>query len=209
MCLQQIGSECTLGHILSLWETISVELARQLTDSGQVRMITCGYSLSCIYIYSSQNPFQRVKDCFQNPLGDKSDKLTKALKSTNPNFLLRLLNKFIEIHIQNASAEESKRRYETIHVFIHKQLDLVNCSSKDSTHRTVYSVASSIISIIYICTWSNSHAIQLMFAVAWVIVDFTVQYMCADNNCPCIYGIQMLLQPSQLVAYSLFQLQMY
>ena len=67
------------------------------------------------YILSSKDPFQGVKDCFRNSLGDESDGLTNALKSINPTFLLRLLNKFIEIYIRNASVEESERRYETIH----------------------------------------------------------------------------------------------
>ena len=30
--------QCKLGNILSLWETISVELGKQLTLSGQVMM---------------------------------------------------------------------------------------------------------------------------------------------------------------------------
>ena len=35
--LSQAREYCTLGHVLSLWETLSVELARQLTLQGQVR----------------------------------------------------------------------------------------------------------------------------------------------------------------------------
>ena len=38
---------CTLGHVLSLWETLSVELAKLLTLTDQVYML-----------YMSPNPHQ-------------------------------------------------------------------------------------------------------------------------------------------------------
>ena len=48
--LSQAREYCTLGHILSLWETLSVELARQLTLQGQVQTRT-HYIGSTIIIY--------------------------------------------------------------------------------------------------------------------------------------------------------------
>ena len=34
----QVLEQCKLGNILSLWETISVELSKQLTLGGQVSL---------------------------------------------------------------------------------------------------------------------------------------------------------------------------
>ena len=44
---------CRLGHVLSLWETLSVELARRLTLSGQVlyRGISYYYTIILLYLF--------------------------------------------------------------------------------------------------------------------------------------------------------------
>ena len=45
----QAREYCTLGHVLSLWETLSVELARQLTLKGQVRTRDGQWVLNALY----------------------------------------------------------------------------------------------------------------------------------------------------------------
>ena len=44
---------CTLGHVLSLWETLSVELAKQLTLSDQVYTHAVHISLIKLMVYRS------------------------------------------------------------------------------------------------------------------------------------------------------------
>ena len=57
--LPQALEYCTLGHVLSLWETLSVELAKQLTLSGQVQkyihIATDSLHAKLLYKYISSN----------------------------------------------------------------------------------------------------------------------------------------------------------
>ena len=82
----QAQENCTLGHILSLWETLSVELAAQLTLNGQ-------------------EPFDSVNDDFLEPLTEANQRdLDRCLRFFNLKQLLGVLYEFTETFIKHTSA---------------------------------------------------------------------------------------------------------
>ena len=84
----QAQEYCTLGHILSLWETLSVELARQLTLNGQ-------------------EPFDLKKEEFLEPLGVGNQRdLDKCLRFFNLEQLLGTLYEFTETYIKHSPSSE-------------------------------------------------------------------------------------------------------
>ncbi|XP_064403130.1 E3 ubiquitin-protein ligase RNF213-like isoform X2 [Halichondria panicea] len=79
---------CTLGHILSLWETISVELARQLWHTGQ-------------------EPFEGIPEGYSADLStDQLNDLNKCLRTFDLALLLGSLFEFIEVHVKHITANE-------------------------------------------------------------------------------------------------------
>ncbi len=84
----QAKEHCTLGHILSLWKTISVELARQLWHAGQ-------------------EPFEGVSEAYSIHLeDDQAEELDKCLRTFDLGLLLESLFEFIEVHVKHISVNE-------------------------------------------------------------------------------------------------------
>ena len=84
----QAKDYCTLGHIISLWETISVELARQLWKTGQ-------------------EPFEGIPLGYMRELSDDQIvELDKCLQTFDLNLLLGSLFEFVEVHIKHITADE-------------------------------------------------------------------------------------------------------
>ena len=86
--MPQAKEHCTLGHILSLWETISVELARQLWHTGQ-------------------EPFERIPEGYSADLSTvQLNELNKCLRTFDLVLLLGRLFEFIEVHLKHITANE-------------------------------------------------------------------------------------------------------
>ncbi len=84
----QAKEHCTLGHILSLWETLSVELARQLWHTGQ-------------------EPFEGIPEGYSADLStDQLNDLNKCLRTFDLALLLGSLFEFIEVHVKHITADE-------------------------------------------------------------------------------------------------------
>ena len=84
----QAQEYCNLGHVLSLWETLSVELATQLTLNGQ-------------------EPFDSVKKDFLEPLSEGNQRdLEKCLGSFSLKQLLGALFEFTETFIKHSPAKD-------------------------------------------------------------------------------------------------------
>ena len=82
----QAKEHCTLSHILSLWETISVELARQLWERGQ-------------------EPFETLPEEYMKELIDgQKRELNKCLRRFDLGQLLGALFEFIEVHLKQITA---------------------------------------------------------------------------------------------------------
>ena len=86
----QAKEYCILGHIISLWETISVELARQLW-------------------YNEQEPFEAVPFDYMRELsnGEKNE-LDKCLRTFDLGWLLGVLFEFIEVDIKRITDDKQK-----------------------------------------------------------------------------------------------------
>ena len=88
--LNQAKEYCNLGHTLSLWELLSVELAKQLVHKGQ-------------------EPFDSIQDDFLQDLsGEDRQGLGNSLRSFNLDKLLGSLYEFIETHLKHCPENERK-----------------------------------------------------------------------------------------------------
>ena len=89
----QAKSSCLLKHALSLWETIAVELARQLCLRGQ-------------------EPFDSIRQEFLRGLSKDEDgenqveALDRCLGQFNPDLLLGTLYEFIETYVKHCPLQE-------------------------------------------------------------------------------------------------------
>ena len=92
----QAKNSCQLKHALSLWETIAVELARQL----------------CL---RRQEPFDSVRQEFLRGLSknedgeDQCEVLDRCLGQFEPDLLLGTLYEFIETYIKHCPLTEHNR----------------------------------------------------------------------------------------------------
>ncbi len=83
----QAREHCTLGHIISLWETISVELARQLWQNDQ-------------------EPFEGIPVGYMRDLTSaQSTELDQCLRTFDLGQLLGILFEFIEIHVKHINSD--------------------------------------------------------------------------------------------------------
>ena len=84
---------CQLRHALSLWETIAVELARQLCLRGQ-------------------EPFDSIRQEFLRDLSEDEDgedqfkALDRCLGQFEPDLLLGTLYEFIETYVKHSPQQE-------------------------------------------------------------------------------------------------------
>ncbi len=86
--IPQAKEHCTLGHILSLWKTISVELAKQLWHTGQ-------------------EPFEGIPAGYSADLStDQLKELNQCLRTFDLVLLLGILFEFIEVHVKHMTANE-------------------------------------------------------------------------------------------------------
>jgi len=77
-----------LRHVISLWETLSVELARQLYHTGQ-------------------EPFVDIPSHYMNDISAQQvEELDKCLRKLDLNLLLGSLYDFIENHVKRVDANE-------------------------------------------------------------------------------------------------------
>ena len=82
-----------MGHIISLWETLSVELAR-------------------LHWQKEEEPFEAIPDCYREKLADDQQKeLDKCLRMFDLDLLLGALFEFMEIHVKLITTDESASRY--------------------------------------------------------------------------------------------------
>ena len=93
-CLDlQAKNSCQLKHVLSLWETIAVELARQL----------------CL---RKQEPFDSIRPEFLRELSEDEDEedqmkaLNRCLSKFEPDLLLGTLYEFIETYVKHCPLHE-------------------------------------------------------------------------------------------------------
>ena len=85
----QAKQHCTLGHIISLWETISVELARLYWERGQ-------------------EPFESIPKGYMTTLEERQkEDLDKCLRMFDLGPLLGALFQFIEVHVKQITSDES------------------------------------------------------------------------------------------------------
>ena len=92
--LQNIQAKeyCSLGHVISLWETISVELARQLWLAGQ-------------------EPFESIPENYSRNLTvNQVTQLDKCLRTFDLGLLLGSLFEFIEVHVKHITVDEEEWR---------------------------------------------------------------------------------------------------
>lgn len=94
----KIQEHCKLSHVLSLWETISVAIARQ-------------------HVIREQDPFEGIK--FQNMLTPRQKKcLESALRHFKLDHLIGRLYVFITVHIRNVTPQdETTSIVDGIHLF--------------------------------------------------------------------------------------------
>ena len=82
-----------MGHIISLWETISVELAR-------------------LHWQKEEEPFEAIPDGYKEKLADDQQKeLDKCLRMFDLDLLLGALFEFIEIYVKHITTGDSASRY--------------------------------------------------------------------------------------------------
>ena len=91
--LPQAKEHCTLGHIISLWETISVELSRQLWHTGQ-------------------EPFEGIPPKYSRCLfDDQTAELDKCLRTYDLGLLLGSLFEFIEVHVKHITVTANEEDF--------------------------------------------------------------------------------------------------
>ena len=87
-----------MGHVISLWETISVELARQLWLTGQEPF----ESIPENYLRDLKTDL-RVKETEKV---NQVTELDKCLRTFDLGLLLGSLFEFIEVHVKHTTAKE-------------------------------------------------------------------------------------------------------
>ena len=117
----QAQGHCTLGHVLSLWETLSVELARQLMLQGQVCGNTSVLFNNIIkqYIKSHpQEPFDLdfMPEYFLEELKTDGEEnqvvaLDCCLRVLDLDKLLGTLYEFIETYVKYSPSNEKEWKY--------------------------------------------------------------------------------------------------
>ena len=87
----QAKSSCQLKHALSLWETIAVELARQLCIRGQEPFDSIRQEFLCGLSKDEENQFEALDRC---------------LGQFDPDLLLGTIYEFVETYIKHCHLKE-------------------------------------------------------------------------------------------------------
>ena len=101
---------CHLGHILSLWETLSVQMSKNLTLAKQVSSLYISSSMLTdidLSFNSQQEPFDSLNEIFLQPLQtkeggeDQIGELNRFFHGIDLSLFLNLLYEFIEINVRH------------------------------------------------------------------------------------------------------------